>query len=64
MDNANILFTQWDIFYSAVKKNETMKLAGKFMDIEKNHLEWGNPGSPPNPNIACYLHVNFQCATV
>lgn len=32
-------------FYSAVKKNEIMKLLGKWVELEKSYTKWSNPGS-------------------
>ena len=30
-------------YYSVVKSNGVLKFAGKWMKLEKNHTEWGNP---------------------
>jgi hypothetical protein len=32
-------------YYSAVKNGNIMKFAGKWMELEKNFPEWGNPDS-------------------
>jgi hypothetical protein len=30
-------------YYSAIKNKDIMKSAAKWMELEKNHPEWGSP---------------------
>lgn len=54
MHNENMVTYKME-YYSSAKKTEIMNFSGKWVELEKYHIEWGNP--EPEKQTAYSLSV-------